>query len=40
MSVFMAGDGSTQDGVAGSGKEYKAGQYIYQNKKNPLPDYQ
>lgn len=40
MSVFMAGDGSTQDGVAGSGKEYRAGQYIYQNKKNPLPDYQ
>ena len=40
MSVFMAGDTGIQDGIAGSGKEYRLGQYIFQNKKSPLADYQ
>ena len=41
MSVFQAGDGSKpQDGVPNSGKEYRLGQYIYQNKKDPMADYQ
>ena len=41
MSVFQAGDGNKpQDGVANSGKEYRQGQYIFQNKKDPMADYQ
>ena len=41
-SVFQFGDNANnvQDGVPGSGKEYRQGQYIYQNKKSPMPDYQ
>jgi hypothetical protein len=41
MSVFQAGDqgSSNQDGSTG-GKEYRQGQYVFQNKRDPMADYQ
>lgn len=43
MSVFEAGDhaSTNQDGlINGQQKEYRQGQYVYQNKKDPVADYQ
>jgi hypothetical protein len=44
MNVFQAGDSKSnsaiQEGVPGSGKEYRQGQYVFQNKRDPMADYQ
>jgi len=39
MSVFAAGESNRQAGIHGNSKEYRQGQYIMQNMKDPLDDY-
>jgi hypothetical protein len=39
MSVFQAGDQGSSNVDATGGKEYRQGQYVFQNKRDPMADY-